>query len=124
MASWSVDGMDVLAVERAARDAIDAIRHGGGPHLLELRTFRFRAHSMYDPERYRSKAEVDAWKQRDPIDRFERELRDAGTITDDDVTAIEADVQAEIDRAVAFAEAAEPEPVDTVLRFVQSEATP
>ena len=58
MAAWPVDGMDVLAVEEAARRAVDEIRGGGGPCFLELRTYRFRAHSMYDPDRYRDKAEV------------------------------------------------------------------
>ena len=58
MPSWAVDGMDVVAVEEAARRAAEAVRAGGGPHFLELRTYRFRAHSMYDPERYRDKAEI------------------------------------------------------------------
>jgi len=66
MSAWAVDGMDVLAVEEAARHAVDRIRGGGGPCFLELRTYRFRAHSMYDPERYREKAEVERWRQRDP----------------------------------------------------------
>ena len=60
--AWPVDGMDVLAVEQAARRAAEAVRAGGGPHFLELRTYRFRAHSMYDPDRYRDKAEVEQWK--------------------------------------------------------------
>ena len=68
MPAWPVDGMDVLAVERRPRAAaVDAVRAGGGPHFLELRTYRFRAHSMYDPELYRDKAEVERWKERDPI---------------------------------------------------------
>ena len=62
MPAWSVDGMDVLAVEAAARRAAEAIRGGGGPHFLEFRTYRFRAHSMYDPELYREKSEVEVWK--------------------------------------------------------------
>ena len=70
MPAWPVDGMDVVAVEDAATRAADAVRNGGGPHLLELRTYRFRAHSMYDPELYRSKDEVEQWKQRDPIPAF------------------------------------------------------
>ena len=64
MPSWPVDGMDVLAVEQAARHAAEAVRAGGGPHFLELRTYRFRAHSMHDPDRYRNKAKVEKWKWR------------------------------------------------------------
>ena len=62
MPAWAVDGMDVLAVDDAARQACVEIRGGGGPVFLELRTYRFRAHSMYDPERYRDKDEVEAWR--------------------------------------------------------------
>src|SRR5512144_148816 len=65
--AWDVDGMDVLAVEQAARAAAEAVRGGAGPHFLELRTYRFRAHSMFDPERYRQKGEVEEWRHRDPI---------------------------------------------------------
>ena len=65
--AWPVDGMDVLAVEAAARRAAAAVRAGEGPHFLEMRTYRFRSHSMYDPDRYRDKAEIEQWKQRDPI---------------------------------------------------------
>ena len=68
IAAWAVDGMDVLAVEEAARRAVDAVAAGAGPHFLELRTYRFRAHSMFDPELYRDKAEVERWMERDPID--------------------------------------------------------
>ena len=68
MVAWAVDGMDVIAVEHAARRGAEAVRAGGGPHFLELRTYRFRAHSMYDPDRYRDKSEVERWKTRDPID--------------------------------------------------------
>ena len=73
----SVDGMDVVAVERATRYAADSVRDGGGPRFLELKTYRFRAHSMYDAERYRDKAEVEHWKEQDPIERFRRQLIEA-----------------------------------------------
>jgi pyruvate dehydrogenase E1 component subunit alpha len=119
--AWPVDGMDVLAVDAAARRACEAIRAGGGPHFLELRTYRFRAHSMYDPERYRDKAEVEAWKERDPLETFVVAATAAGLVTDDDVAEIERDVAAEIDAAIAFAEAGTPEPVEDLLRFVTSE---
>ncbi|MGN6445180.1 pyruvate dehydrogenase (acetyl-transferring) E1 component subunit alpha [Amnibacterium sp.] len=121
--AWSVDGMDALAVREAAARAVDAVRSGGGPHFLELRTYRFRAHSMYDPERYREQAEVAMWRQRDPIDGLRGALGEAGTLSDDDWTALQAGVDAEIDDAVAFAEAGSPAPVSDLLRFVTSEAT-
>jgi pyruvate dehydrogenase E1 component alpha subunit len=121
MPAWSVDGMDVEAVEDAARRATTSIRAGGGPVFLELRTYRFRAHSMYDPERYRSKEEVEAWKARDPVRVFEERLRRDGVLDDDDLADIEDDVAAEVDAAVAFAEAGTPEPVEDLTRFVTSE---
>jgi TPP-dependent pyruvate/acetoin dehydrogenase alpha subunit len=121
--AWPVDGMDVLAVERAAARAVDAVRNGGGPHLLELRTYRFRAHSMYDPELYRSKDEVGVWRERDPIPAFEARCRDAGLVTGEDLAAIEQDIATELDDAVAFAEAGTLEPVEDLTRFVYSEAT-
>ncbi len=124
MAAWPVDGMDVLAVRDAARRATVEIRAGRGPMFLELRTYRFRAHSMYDPERYRSKEEVAAWRERDPVTLFTGHLRAAGLLTDDDLAAIERDVAAEVDAAVAAAEAGTLEPVEELTRFVTSEPDP
>jgi pyruvate dehydrogenase E1 component alpha subunit len=121
MAAWSVDGMDVLEVERAARAAVDGIRNGGGPHFLELRTYRFRAHSMYDPERYREKAEVEVWKERDPIEHLVEVLRAQGFLDDEALAALEQVIGAEIDQAIAFAEAGTLESVDDLTRFVVSE---
>src|SRR3989304_6093845 len=69
--AWPVDGMNVLAVEAAAKRATFAVRSGAGPHFLEFRTYRFRAHSMYDPKLYRTKEEVEVWKKRDPIPNFQ-----------------------------------------------------
>jgi pyruvate dehydrogenase E1 component alpha subunit len=124
MPAWTVDGMDVLAVEDAARTAAESVRHGGGPHFLELRTYRFRPHSMYDPELYRDKSEVEAWKEHDPIPRLVAALRGGGSFGDDDLTRLEADISAEIDDAVAFAEAGTLEPVGDLTRFVTSEPSP
>jgi pyruvate dehydrogenase E1 component alpha subunit len=124
MPAWAVDGMDVRAVEDAAGKATTQIRAGGGPVFLELRTYRFRAHSMYDPERYRDKAEVDTWHERDPISSFEALLTASGGLTDDELEEIEAAAQAEVDAAVAFAEAGTLEPVEDLTRFVYSEVRP
>jgi pyruvate dehydrogenase E1 component alpha subunit len=123
MPAWPVDAMDVVAVERAAARAVTAVRNGGGPHFLELRTYRFRAHSMFDPERYRDKAEVRTWRERDPIDLLLRRLRDEGSLDDAGTAEIEARVASEVDAAVAFAEAGTPEPVETLGRHVTSEPT-
>jgi pyruvate dehydrogenase E1 component alpha subunit len=119
--AWAVDGMDVLAVEEAARRAVDSVRAGGGPHFLELRTYRFRAHSMYDPERYRDKAEVAEWVKRDPIDLLRGALEGAGQLPGKKWAAIQREVDAELAAAIEFAEAGTPAPVEELTRFVYSE---
>jgi pyruvate dehydrogenase E1 component alpha subunit len=117
----AVDGMDVVAVEAAARRAVHAIRDSGTPHFLECRTYRFRAHSMFDAQLYRDKAEVEAWRQKDPIVRFRHWLEANGMIHPDDLARIEAEIAAEIADAVAFAEAAPWEPVEQLTRFTYAE---
>ena len=117
----AVDGMDVVAVEESARSAAEHVRSGKGPYFLECRTYRFRAHSMYDPELYRDKAEVEEWKKRDPIPALIRTLETDGTKVDADVADIERRVAKEIDEAIAFAEAGTLEPVENLLRFVYSD---
>jgi pyruvate dehydrogenase E1 component beta subunit/2-oxoisovalerate dehydrogenase E1 component len=119
-----VDGMDVLAVADAARSAAAAVRAGSGPAFLELRTYRFRAHSMFDPQLYREKQEIEGWIQRDPIRRLEQHLRGAGLTDDADVAAIEQEVSTEIAAAVVFAEAGTLEPVAELERFVGAELRP
>lgn len=121
MPAWAVDGMDVLAVEQAGRRATDAIRSGSGPVFLELRTYRFRAHSMYDPDRYRPKPEIEAWKQRDPITLLTRVLNESGLLEDQDLPDMEGSIASEIADAVDFAEAGTPEPIEELTRFVYSE---
>ncbi|HLK09790.1 MAG TPA: pyruvate dehydrogenase (acetyl-transferring) E1 component subunit alpha [Candidatus Binatia bacterium] len=119
-----VDGMDVLAVERAVAAAAEAVRGGGGPRLLELRTYRFRGHSMADPELYRSKREVEEWKGRDPIAALAGRLRAGGRLDDAGLSALEAEVAAEVAAAVAFAEAAPWEPVEGLLDDVHTPEVP
>jgi pyruvate dehydrogenase E1 component alpha subunit len=121
MPAWPVDGMDVVAVENAARAAAETVRHGGGPHFLELRTYRFRAHSMYDPERYRDKAEVERWKERDPITTFVERMAADGVLNAGVLDELDAEISRELDDAVAFAERGSLEPVDELTRFVYSE---
>jgi pyruvate dehydrogenase E1 component subunit alpha len=119
--AWPVDGMDVLAVETAAHDAAEAVRHGSGPHFLELRTYRFRAHSMYDPELYREKAEVEEWKGRDPIVTFSDRMISEGVLEAGVVDELDRRIAGELDAAVEFAEAGELEAVEELTRFVYSE---
>jgi pyruvate dehydrogenase E1 component alpha subunit len=118
MPAWCVDGMDVLEVEDAARRAADAVRNGGGPHFLELRTYRFRAHSMFDPERYRDKEEVEQWRRRDPLDVLWAAMAEAGVADDERRQDVERRVAEEVDEAVAFADAAPWEPEETLERHV------
>ncbi|HUH91780.1 MAG TPA: pyruvate dehydrogenase (acetyl-transferring) E1 component subunit alpha [Casimicrobiaceae bacterium] len=118
IASSAVDGMDVLAVEAAVREAADAVRREREPRFLELRTYRFRAHSMADPDLYRTKAEVEEWKHRCPVENFAAMLRAEGLLTDVARKDMEASVGAEIAEAVAFAEAGPWEPVADLARDV------
>jgi pyruvate dehydrogenase E1 component alpha subunit len=116
----AVDGMDLVQVAEATERAAQAVRGGAGPRLLEFRTYRFRAHSMYDAELYRSKEEVERWKQRDPIALFETLLLERNLITPRQIAELADEAAAETDRAVEFAEAGEWEPVTDLLRDVET----
>ncbi len=116
-----VDGMNVLEVESMARFAAGQIRAGKGPQFLECRTYRFRAHSMFDAELYREKNEVETWKQRDPIVLLREQLRQHGLLTDAEYEEMTQQVERELDAAVAFAEAGAWEPIEDLTRFVYSE---
>lgn len=122
IAAAAVDGMDLLAVERAAKEALDVVRQGQ-PYLLECRTYRFRAHSMFDAELYRPKSEVEAWKQRDPIKLFLEQIQSAGLLDAAALAAIEVEVAKEVAAAVDEAEAGTWEPVQDLTRFVYSESS-
>ena len=117
VATLQVDGMDVVAVHEALKAATQQVR-GNGPMFVELQTYRFRAHSMFDPELYRDKLEVEAWKKRGPIHTFSARLKAQGQLTEAEVLAMDARAQAEVDGAVAFAEAGSWEPLEDLLRDV------
>lgn len=118
MAAEPVDGMDPVEVEAATRRALAHIRSGQGPYFLEMRTYRFRAHSMFDTQAYRSRSEIDAWRQLDPIERLRRWMQANHQLTEAESAAIDAQIAAEIDAAVAFGEAGSAEPADELERFV------
>ena len=117
-----VDGMDVLAVHQAASQAVAHIERNAGPMFLDLQTYRFRAHSMFDPELYRDKTEVEHWKQRDPVQHFGAQLQAQGLLTEPERLQLDARALAEVSAAVAFAEAAPWEPTQDLLLDVYSPA--
>lgn len=123
MSSWAVDGMDVLECDRAAAHAVAAIRGGGGPVFLELRTYRFRAHSMYDPDRYRTKEEIQRWRARDPITTFPALLERHGLLDPKELERLESEVADEVEDAVAFAEQGTPEAVESLMRWVYADGS-
>jgi pyruvate dehydrogenase E1 component alpha subunit len=103
------DGMDVLDVYRVTKKAVDHARSGNGPYFIEAMTYRFRAHSMADPELYRTKEEVAQWRQRDPIPKLRGLMITQGIATEADLNALDAVIEREIDEALRFAEES-PEP--------------
>ncbi len=117
----STDGMNVLAVERLMHDVVDHVRTERKPVFVEMRTYRFRAHSMFDAELYRDKQEVEEWKKHGPIVNFGTALEKWGWFGDADRQRMESEVDVEVAAAVEFAEAAEWEPVRDLTRFVYSE---
>jgi pyruvate dehydrogenase E1 component alpha subunit len=106
-----VNGMNVLAVHDAAAQAVAYVRDRQRPFFLELHTYRFRAHSMFDPELYRDKDEVERWKRHGPIHTFTDRLKAARMMDESDFDRLDAQALQEVDAAVAFAEAGTWEPV-------------
>jgi pyruvate dehydrogenase E1 component beta subunit/2-oxoisovalerate dehydrogenase E1 component len=119
-----VDGMDVVAVEAAARRALQTIAETGKPYFLECRTYRFRAHSMFDAQLYRPKEEVAEWREKGPIVRFQTWAMKSGLLHEGDVAQIKSEIAAEIADAVAFAESGTDEPVATLTDHVMSADRP
>lgn len=104
MPSYQVDGMSCETVHEAISAAAEHARNGNGPTLLEMKTYRYRGHSMSDPAKYRTKEEVEAYKAQDPIERVITTLRENGWIDDAGIEAMEAKIQAIVDESVKFAE--------------------
>jgi pyruvate dehydrogenase E1 component alpha subunit len=123
MPAWSVDGMDVLAVRDAATNALASVRAGSGPVFLELETYRFRSHSMFDPDKYRPPEEVERWRERDPIVTFGGALLAHGIVTQAEIDDMHASAEAEVDDAVAFADAGSLEPVEGLFDHVYRRET-
>jgi pyruvate dehydrogenase E1 component alpha subunit len=124
MAAWSVDGMDVEAVRDATRRAVLEIRASMSPCFLELRTYRFRAHSMYDPELYRAKEEVVEWKQHDPIEQLIARLYPDREAADSARASLFAAADDDVEAAVSFADGGSQEPVGDLTRHLYAEVQP
>jgi pyruvate dehydrogenase E1 component alpha subunit len=115
-----VDGMDVLAVREAGKRALDKARAGGGPTLLEMKTYRYRGHSMSDPAKYRTKEEVEEVKtQHDPIDHVKRLLAEAN-VSEEELKDIDRDVRAIVLEAAQFAQESPEPPVDELMMHIYS----
>lgn len=123
MPAWHLDGMDAGAVAAGAARAVSMVRAGEGPVFLEARTYRFRPHSMYDPELYRDRAEVDAWREHDPIEALAATLAARGLLDAAAREALEEEVRVEIAGAVEFAEQGQLESVDDLERYVYAEVS-
>jgi 2-oxoisovalerate dehydrogenase E1 component len=124
MSAETVDGMDVVAVEATTRRAVAAMRADPQPWFLECLTYRFRAHSMFDAELYRDKAEVREWRKRDPVPRFRDWLVTNNLLHETEIAAIEAEIEHEVANAAAAADQAPWEPVDELDRHVVAETRP
>lgn len=122
MDSASVDGMDLIAVLKTAEAGAETVRQTGRPFFLVCNTYRFRAHSMFDAELYREKTEVEEWKKKDPIRRFASFLAEQSLMTAEEQKEIEMRVEADVEKAVAFAEAGTWEPVTDLTKFVYTQS--
>jgi pyruvate dehydrogenase E1 component alpha subunit len=118
MTTLRVDGMDVAAVRDIGGQVCSHVRSGSGPVFVEFKTYRYRPHSMFDPELYRDKGEIEQWKTRGPIHTFSARLKAQGDLTEDAFLEIDRAAAKEVDDAVAFAEAGTWEPVEDLTRDV------
>lgn len=124
MHAETVDGNDVVSVEAASRRLVEAIRAGEGPQFLHCRTYRTRPHSMFDAEKYRDKAEVNEWRKKSPITRYQSWLLGNGLAHQEEIDTIEAEVEAQLKNAVAACEQAPWEPVEELERHTVAETRP
>lgn len=119
--SESINGMDVLEVKEATEKAAYSVRTGKGPYFLEMKTYRYKAHSMADPDRYRTAAEEDVWTKRDPIVIFARYLTENGLFDADELKQIQEDVEAEVQEAVRFADESPNPGLELLTQYIYAE---
>jgi pyruvate dehydrogenase E1 component alpha subunit len=125
MPSEPVDGMSVEAVHEAVSRAAERARSGEGPTFLEFRTYRFRGHSMSDPQKYRTKDELETYKQRDPIEQVRTTILENDLATEEELAAIDAKIKGQVDEAVKFAEESPwPDPLEAYKDVYKQEDYP
>lgn len=120
----TVDGMDVLGVIEMAERCINCVRTERRPMFVEAITYRYRGHSIADPGHYRTKEEIEEWRRRDPITLFGSILVSEGTLSKDEIAAIDAECIQVVDEAVAFAQASEPPAQETLYDHVYAQSVP
>ena len=119
--SQEINGMDVLEVYRTVNEVSKKIRRGLGPYFIEMKTYRYKAHSMADPDRYRTIEEEDVWKERDPINAFAKQLVDGGVFTTYELQEIKMQVEAEIEDAVKFADESPAPRLEDLYKYIYVE---
>ncbi len=107
MKSKVVNGMDVFSVYEAMKEVSEDVRENSEPYFLEIRTYRYRGHSMSDPQKYRTKEELETYQKNDPIERLKTYLKDEKILSDDDLQEIEDKIEDEVLEAVEFADNAD-----------------
>ncbi|MDZ7726822.1 MAG: pyruvate dehydrogenase (acetyl-transferring) E1 component subunit alpha [Dehalococcoidia bacterium] len=121
MPAVQIDGMDVVEVHNRVQEAVQHVREGNGPYFVEAMTYRYRGHSMADPELYRLKDEIEEYRKRDAIELLKSQLQEAGWLDEDTMSDIEERVEREVDEAVQFAEESEEPGMDTLHDHVMKE---
>jgi len=116
--SQSVDGMNIFEVIEKTKEALDFIKREGRPYFLEFRTYRFRPHSMFDPELYRSREEVIRWKEKDPISFLIEHMKKKNLFSQEAIQSLEKKVEEEMQEAISFAKNSENEPVEDLEKYL------
>jgi pyruvate dehydrogenase E1 component alpha subunit len=122
MPADSIDGMDPESVHDAVIRAVNRARKGDGPTLLEIKTYRYKGHSMSDPQKYRSKDEVEEYKERDPIEVSKKKLLEVFSVNETEIEAINERVRLEVEESVTFAEESAWPADDELLKDVYTDA--
>ena len=118
MEAVRIDGMDVLEVARRTSEIVEKVRSDSQPRLIEAVNYRFKGHSVVDPDKYRSEEEKEHWRRSDPVVRFEQQLREAGIASADELKQLQDGVEAEVDETVRFSDESPDPNVDELYRYL------